>query len=233
MPHPSLHHPARVVVVEDDIRTLNNLCAAINAEDDFVLAASFSRAQPALAWLDTNPVDVLLTDLGLPDGSGIDVIRRCTATQKACDILVITMFGDEKNVLSSIEAGAAGYILKDADHVDVGRAMRDLRAGGSPMSPLIARKVLTRALQNETPADPPSATAASNKVTLTKRETDTLNLIARGYTYDEAAQLLSVSLSTIQTHVKGIYGKLAVNSRSEAVFEAHKMGLLNANVFNK
>lgn len=101
------------------------------------------------------------------------------------------------------------------------------------MSPLIARKVLTRALQNETPADPPSATAASNKVTLTKRETDTLNLIARGYTYDEAAQLLSVSLSTIQTHVKGIYGKLAVNSRSEAVFEAHKMGLLNANVFNK
>lgn len=225
----SPHRPARVVVVEDDLGTLDRLCAAINAEDDFQLAASFNRAQPAIAWLAANLADVLLTDLGLPDGSGIDVIRRCSATQISCDILVITMFGDEKNVLSCIEAGAAGYILKDADHVDVGRAMRDLRAGGSPMSPLIARKVLTRALQNEAPAGPRSGA----KVTLTNRETDTLNLIARGYTYEETAQLLSVSLSTVQTHVKAIYGKLAVNSRTEAVFEAHKMGLLKANVFNR
>lgn len=223
--------PARVVVVEDDVRTLDHLCEAINAEDDFVLAASFSRAQPAIAWLEANLADVLLTDLGLPDGSGIDVIRRCRATQIDCDILVMTMFGDEKNVLCSIEAGAAGYILKDADHVDVGRAMRDLRAGGSPMSPLIARKVLTRALENKAPASPQSGAAAN--VMLTNRETDTLNLIARGYTYEETAHLLSVSLSTVQTHVKAIYGKLAVNSRTEAIFEAHKMGLLKANVFNK
>lgn len=233
MTRPNPDRPARVVVVEDDVRTLSNLCAAIGAEDDFMLAASFSRARAAIDWLKSNPADVLLTDLGLPDGSGIDVIRCCAASQESCDILVITMFGDEKNVLSSIEAGAAGYILKDADHVDVGRAMRDLRAGGSPMSPLIARKVLTRALQNESPPGPQAVAAPCAKVALTKRETDTLNLIARGYTYDEAAQLLSVSLSTVQTHVKAIYGKLAVNSRSEAVFEAHKMGLLKANVFNK
>lgn len=224
--------PARVVVVEDDIRTLSNLCAAIEAEKDFILAASFSRARPAIAWLESNPADLLLTDLGLPDGSGIDVIRTCVSTQSACDILVITMFGDEKNVLSSIAAGAVGYILKDADHVDVGRAMRDLRAGGSPMSPLIARKVLTRAVWNETPTCSHAA-SRSGAVALTKRETDTLNLIARGYTYEETAQLLAVSLSTVQTHVKAIYGKLAVNSRMEAVLEAQKMGLLEASTLKK
>lgn len=221
------HSPVRVVIVEDDDRTRENLCAAVAVTPGFTLAAAFDRAHPAISWLEVNHADVLLTDLGLPDGSGIDVIRVCAAQWPDCDIMVVTMFGDEKNVLSSIAAGATGYILKDSDQLDVARAMKDLRNGGSPMSPLIARKVLERALQRETPAVTPATSShAQPGVTLTRRETETLDLIARGYTYDEVARLLSVSLSTVQTHIRGIYGKLSVNSRGEAVFEAHKLGLL-------
>jgi DNA-binding NarL/FixJ family response regulator len=222
----------RVVVVEDDARTMSRLCAAIEAEPGFALAASFDSGRPAIEWLGSHQADVLLTDLGLPDVSGIEVIRACAACQARCDIMVITMFGDEKNVLSSIESGAMGYILKGTDDLDVGRAMRDLRAGGSPMTPLIARKVLTRARLNET-ASPEAEHGAPQpgRVALTNRETEILNLIARGYTYDEVAKLLSVSLSTVQTHIKSTYGKLAVKSRGEAVYEANKLGLLQSGLF--
>ena len=229
----SIHRPAaRVVIVEDDFHTLSHLRTAIESESEFTLVAAFDKALPAIAWLKSNPADVLLTDLGLPDGSGIDVIRACVAYNKGCDIMVITMFGDERNILASIEAGAVGYILKDVESLDIKRAMQDLRAGGSPMTPLIARKVLTRARLNDAPAAPVEhSRSALAQVTLTSKETSLLNLIARGYTYEETARLLGVSLSTVQTHIKSIYGKLAVNSRSEAVFEAHKLGLLQGGMF--
>jgi DNA-binding NarL/FixJ family response regulator len=221
----------KVVIVEDDPLARARLCEAIEGEPNLSLAAAFDRARPAIKWLETEDADILLTDLGLPDCSGIEVIRACAARHKDCDIMVITMFGDEKNVLASIEAGAVGYILKDADSLDIGRAVRDLRMGGSPMSPLIARKVLSRArLQESVRAAPDQARAARPEVALTGREKDTLNLIARGYTYEETANLLAVSLSTVQTHVKSIYGKLAVNSRMEAVIEAQKLGLLQTRI---
>ena len=217
----------RVVIVEDDAHARGKLCAAVDAIPGFALAAEFERALPAIAWLAGQHADVLLTDLGLPDGSGIDVIRACAARWPECAIMVITLFGDEKSVLASIEAGATGYILKDGDELDVARAMHDLLKGGSPMSPLIARKVLARALQREGPVLVPCVAAQLPAgMALTRREGETLGLIARGYTYEEVARLLSVSLSTVQSHIRGIYRKLAVNSRGEAVFEAHKLGLL-------
>jgi DNA-binding NarL/FixJ family response regulator len=229
--NPTPEHPISVVVVEDDHRTRARLCEAVRADPAFVLAAAFDRLRPALAWIAANPLDVLLTDLGLPDGSGIDLIRACAERHPQADIMVVTMFGDETSVLSSIEAGASGYLLKDAESPDVGQAIRDLSAGGSPMSPLIARKVLARVREREQEqpaAAIPRAMAipGSPGVSLTKRETATLDLIARGYTYEEAARLMSVSVSTVQTHIRGIYGKLAVKSRTQAVFEAHKLGLL-------
>jgi DNA-binding NarL/FixJ family response regulator len=220
------HSPLlRVVLVEDDLRTRENLSAAVRASAGFCLQAAFDTARPAIAWMQENQVDVLLTDLGLPDASGIEVIRACATRWPDSDIMVITMFGDERNVLSSIEAGATGYILKDNDQLDVTRAMQDLCAGGSPMSPLIARKVLERALTHK-PARSSEMSPLLTEVSLTKRESDTLDLIARGYTYEEVARLLNVTLSTVQTHIRGIYSKLAVHSRGEAVFEAHKLGLL-------
>lgn len=225
--------PAEIVVVEDDARTRAQLCAAIRNEPDLHLVAEFGHARPALAWIEAHPVHVLLTDLGLPDGSGIDLIRACARLHPCAEIMVITMFGDEDSVLSSIAAGAAGYLLKDGEHLHIAQALRDLRQGGSPMSPLIARKVLTRMRTTEprqggemTVMSPSTSGTKDPAIQLTRRESATLDLIARGYTYEETARLMSVSISTVQTHIRAIYSKLAVKSRSQAVFEAHKLGLL-------
>lgn len=221
-----------VIVVEDDYSTRTRLCEAIAAQPNMRVGAACERIASALEWLETNKPDLLLTDLGLPDGNGIEVIKRCATLHPDCNILVITMFGDEKNVMSSVEAGASGYLLKDSDRFDVSRAMLELLAGGSPMSPVIARKVLNRARAYDSPMEAPaSGKDAPFKVVLTGRETEALNLIARGYTYGETAQMLAISLSTVQTYVRSIYGKLAVNSRSGAVLEAHKLGLLQEDLF--
>lgn len=219
-----------VLVLEDDPSLRELLSASIDGQPGLRLAASLDSVSAALAWLDQQGPDVLLTDLGLPDGSGIEVIRYCAQRHPRCDILVITIFGDEKNVLDAVDAGAVGYILKDAGDLDVARFIEDLRNGGSPMSPLVARKLLTRHRQGVAADGPEPAAprAGEGLFGLTARESETLDLLSRGYTYAEIAGLLKVTLHTIQSHVKNIYSKLAVHSRSEAVFEAQRAGLLAA-----
>lgn len=217
--------PATVLIVEDDAVTRKSLSLAIESEPSLQLLATFDSVRPALEWLETESADILLTDLGLPDGSGIEIIHACARRHPDCDIMVITMSSDEANVLACIEAGAAGYVLKDAGRLDLVRAVLDLRAGGSPMSPAIARMVLARIREGNKAA--PAATPENNVVaSLTKREAAILDLIARGDSYGDVAKLLSVSVGTVQTHIKNIYGKLSVHSRGEAVFEAHRRGLL-------
>ena len=217
--------PITVMIVEDDIVTRKVLAAAVDSEPALQLVASFDSVRPALTWLETTPVDLLLTDLGLPDGSGIDVIRAWVESCPQCGIMVITMSSDEDSVLSCIEAGAAGYVLKDAGRLDIVRALMDLHSGGSPISPLIARKVLAR-MRDAMPVSSAPATGESGRIVLTRREASILDLIARGDSYGEVAKVLSVSVGTVQTHVKNIYGKLSVHSRGEAVFEAQRRGLL-------
>jgi DNA-binding NarL/FixJ family response regulator len=217
--------PITVMIVEDDVVTRKVLAAAVDSEPALQLVASFDSVRPALAWLETTPVDLLLTDLGLPDGSGIDVIRACVESWPQCGIMVITMSSDEDSVLGCIEAGAAGYVLKDAGRLDIVRALMDLHSGGSPISPLIARKVLAR-MRDAMPVSSAPATGECGRIVLTRREASILDLIARGDSYGEVAKVLSVSVGTVQTHVKNIYGKLSVHSRGEAVFEAQRRGLL-------
>jgi DNA-binding NarL/FixJ family response regulator len=217
--------PITVMIVEDDIVTRKVLAAAVDSEPALQLVASFDSIRPALAWLETTPVDLLLTDLGLPDGSGLDVIRACVESCPQCGIMVITMSSDEDSVLGCIEAGAAGYVLKDAGRLDSVRALMDLHSGGSPISPLIARKVLAR-MRDAMPVSNAPATGESGRILLTRREASILDLIARGDSYGQVAKVLSVSVGTVQTHVKNIYGKLSVHSRGEAVFEAQRRGLL-------
>jgi DNA-binding NarL/FixJ family response regulator len=223
MSQQSLSAPITVLLVEDDALTRRTLSLAIESDPYFKLAACFDSVAPALVWLSRNRPDILMTDLGLPDGTGIDVIRACVRTHPGCDIMVVTMSSDEDNVLACIEAGASGYVLKDAGRLDVVRALKDLRAGGAPMSPAIARMVLARVRgKKEDEAPQPEADAPS----LTKREAAILDLISRGDSYGEVAKLLQVSVGTVQTHIKNIYSKLSVHSRGEAVFEAHRRGLL-------
>jgi DNA-binding NarL/FixJ family response regulator len=224
-------NPIKVLIVEDDAVTRRALSLAIESSPELQLVGALEAVKPAVEWLATGAIDVLLTDLGLPDGTGIDVIRACVRHLPKCDIMVITMSSDEDNVLACIEAGATGYVLKDAGRLDVVNAVLELRAGGSPMSPIIARKVLARARAREEASDAAKkndspAADAPPPVSLTKREAVILDLIARGDSYGDVARTLSLSVGTVQTHIKNIYDKLSVHSRGEAVFEAHRRGLL-------
>lgn len=217
--------PARVLVVEDDAVTRAALSLSIEAEPTLALVGVFDSMQPALAWMQTGALDVLLTDLGLPDGSGLDIIRACRQLHPQCDIMVLTMSADETDVLACIEAGASGYLLKGAHKNDIARSVLSMREGGAPMSPAIARMVLER-IRTGKPASAPSDKKSRMVTGLTKREITILDLIARGDTYGHIATMLSVSVGTVQTHIKSIYGKLSVHSRGEAVFEAQRRGLL-------
>lgn len=212
--------------------------ASVQRSDQLSLVASVGSVAEARAWLDdaAHGVDVLLTDLGLPDGSGLEVIRHARLRQPACEALVISMFGDEDNVLASIEAGALGYIHKDASPADIAQSILEMKAGASPISPMIARRVLLKYLKlqsNQPPAPSLRVLTAINKEAdseerqlLSGREQEVLELIARGFSYAEIARLKAVTVHTVQTHIKNLYGKLAVHSKSEAVFEATRMGLL-------
>jgi DNA-binding NarL/FixJ family response regulator len=216
--------PVSVALVEDDSRTRERFVNVIGAEPTLHFAFGAATAAQALDWLEDNPVDVLLVDLGLPDMSGLDVIRRCVRMQPACSVMVITMFGDEANMLLAFEAGARGYLLKDGTEADLAAHVLSLHAGGSPMTPIIARQLLSRwqAAMPATAAVPRTAPPDA----LSRREQQVLDLVARGFTYPEIAQQMGLSVTTVQTHVRNIYGKLGVHSKTEAVYEARACGLL-------
>jgi DNA-binding NarL/FixJ family response regulator len=218
-----LERPTRVMVVEDDLVTRRLLCTAIELEPSLILNGAFGCVAEAISWLKEEEVDLLLTDLGLPDGSGLKIIQACRRLSPNADIMVITMSSDEDQVLACIEAGAAGYVLKEMGHIDIVRALLELRAGGSPISPMIARKILLRMHSN-------SMNEAKNRpaaTLLTPRENSILQLIARGGSYAKVANALGLSVGTVQTHAKNIYAKLSVHSRGEAVYEAQRRGLLH------
>jgi DNA-binding NarL/FixJ family response regulator len=166
--------------------------------------------------------DVLLTDLGLPDGHGTELIRETRSAHPHTRIMVITVFGDESNVVEAIRAGASGYLLKDASEREIGRSIMDLIAGGSPISPAVARYLLK--LWQPAPVTPRPAAKIVEE--LSGREIEVLQLIADGCSYAEIGQKLFISINTVGTHIKHIYDKLAVSSRGKAVREASLMGLL-------
>ena len=209
-------------MVEDDPRTRERLVHAL-ARAPRLLSLAFAAATVGemVDWLRDNSVHVLLVDLGLPDGSGLEVIRQCRRLSPATEVMVITMFGDEANMMSAFEAGARGYLLKDGTEDDLAQHVLSLSAGGSPMTPIIARQLLARL----SPRSAGQGSAVPVDI-LTVREQDILAKLARGYTYAEAAELLGIAPSTVQSHVKNIYSKLAVHTKAEAIFEARQMGLL-------
>ncbi len=221
-----------VLVVEDDPETRRFFAQSIQDAPELGLVGAVASVAAAVSWLDTyeEVLDVLLVDLGLPDGSGLEVMRHAFTRFPAVDMLVISMFGDEESVLHSIEAGAVGYIHKDERPEDIARTILQIREGASPISPMVARKVLQRYRSlAELPApEPQSVLPALPAVQLSMREQAALELMARGFSYSEIARLQEISVHTVQTHIKNLYQKLAVHSRSEAVFEATRMGLLKS-----
>lgn len=219
----------RVLVVEDEPDFLRRFCDAIAAEAGLDLCGSASTLAEALERVDTLAPDVVLTDLGLPDGSGVEVIRHAKAADPTCDVMVVTMFGDDGNVIDSIRAGATGYLLKDAMPRDIASSVLQVRAGGSPISPAIARRVL-QSFQVSSGAvsgkEIPRIGTVPPSSVLSERETEILRLVAKGLNFKEVGGILSISPHTVITYVKRIYQKLAVHSRGEAVYEATQLGLL-------
>jgi DNA-binding NarL/FixJ family response regulator len=218
------HSGISVALVEDDPATQARIKAAIAATPSLHCVHAAGCAGDMLAWLREGRPDVLLVDLGLPDRPGLDVIRACRSCSPLTEIMVITMFGDEANMIAAFEAGARGYLLKDGTEEELARHVMDLHAGGSPMSPLIARQLVARITAGRAAGEPPKTSDLVER--LSPREAEILSMVARGYTYAEVGRLLSISLSTVQTHVKSIYSKLDVHSKTEAVFEARQLGLL-------
>jgi DNA-binding NarL/FixJ family response regulator len=218
----------RVLIVEDDPQMREFFASSVRRCGELRLAGSVGSAAEARAWLDQSAetLDVLLTDLGLPDGSGLEVIRHAIGRNPACEALVISMFGDEENVLASIEAGALGYIHKDSTPDDIAHTILEMKDGASPISPMIARRVLAKYRLLKDAEPPPARATPPTGRPLSPREQEVLQLIARGFSYAEIARLTGVSVHTVQTHIKNLYGKLAVSSKSEAVFEATQLGLL-------
>lgn len=209
----------RLMVVEDDPQMQSRFQRAFEASSAVVVVAWAATAADALALLDETTPDVLLVDLGLPDASGITVIRRAKTLHPCCEIMVVSVFGDQRNVLASIEAGASGYLLKDDTADDFVERIIELRDGGSPITPIIARQLLVR-LQPPTPGPEDPTTSLSD------REREVLNLLAKGFAYQEIAELLGISTHTVRTYVRRLYEKLQVTSRGQAVFEAQRMHLL-------
>jgi DNA-binding NarL/FixJ family response regulator len=224
MPYP----PWRVTLLEDDADTRIFLEGCVHAHPSLALAASFSRLGEARSWFESNRSDLLLTDLALPDGHALALIRDLALRRSDCAVMVVSMFGDEDTVIACVEAGAVGYIHKDSKSTEVDRAMIDVMHGASPISPMIARKLLGRLRRASADAQPPARVLPPPDVMLSMRESEVLELIARGYAYAEIARLRGVTIHTVQSHIRNLYSKLAVHSRSEAVFEASRMGLLDS-----
>ncbi len=220
----------RVAIVEDDPRTRDALAKAIHQAPDMTLLWTEHTCQAALTALARPAADVLVVDLGLPDGSGIDVIRAAHQRWPSCHVMVSTIFGDEYHVLQSIEAGAHGYLLKDSPAEAMADEIRLLHGGGSPVSPMIARLILSRLRADGAASAEPASPrpAARTGVSMSPRETEVLELITKGFTYEEIAQRMGVTRHTVQTFVRRIYAKLEVGSKIEAINAAREQGLLRA-----
>jgi DNA-binding NarL/FixJ family response regulator len=211
-----------VFLVEDDEATRSALARKIEAgAPDLHVALAAASCAEILQALEKSRPDVLLVDLGLPDGDGIDVIRQVARRWPQVLMMVITVFGDESRVVGAIRAGATGYLLKDDAAAGIVAAIGLLLQGGAPISPGIARHLIRQL--RPTPELPESSIV----VKLSPRELDVLTLASKGYSYAETASLLGLSSSTIGSYTKTIYQKLAVGSRSEAVFEATRLGLID------
>lgn len=190
---------------------------AVAACADLDLRFSVGSLAAARPFLELPP-DLLLVDLDLPDGRGDSVMAQLDARTS---VLVVTVFGDEASVVQALQRGARGYVLKDAGEQAVVDAIASVLAGGAPLTPSVAAHLLKRFRQAA-----PAAAAAADKDGLTPREFEVLRMLARGFSYREAAVHLAISPHTLSHYVKQIYGKLAVNSRSAAVFEAVNQGIL-------
>jgi DNA-binding NarL/FixJ family response regulator len=205
--------PIRVALIEDEERTRAGLAALISSESGFVCAGAWSSIEEALAGLDVVAPEIVLVDIGLPGMSGIDGIRILKERYPALALLVLTVYEDEDRLFSALSAGACGYLLKGTPPGRLIESLREAIDGGAPMTPQIARRVIQH-FQAPRRRQPPNAND------LTPHELRILRLLVDGHHYQTAADELGVTVNTVRFHLRHIYDKLQVHSKSEAVAKA-------------
>lgn len=240
-PMPSMM-PVTVAILEDEIHVRRMLEKVVSAHTGLQLAFSAQTVREAIELAQTHAAQVYLVDLGLPDADGREFIRWVSENQPGASSMVVTVFGDDEHIVSSFAAGAVGYLLKDAPIAEIAQRIGELVAGGSPISPSVARRVLQHFVSNGNPNSAPAplmgsitspaplltavAPASNAEHLLSEREHEVLRLIEKGLSYDEIAQVLGITWHTVTGYLRRVYRKLEVNSRGEAVFEARHRGLL-------
>lgn len=219
--------PLRTALVEDDAAFRSALASAVMQAEGFELVGAAADLPEGLQLLRRARPGLLLVDLQLPSGSGLRLIEAAAAELPETEVVVVTTLGDDDSVLASLAAGAVGYLLKQGQASRLVEQLQSLREGGAPLSPVLARKLLRR-LTPAAPAPPaPQALATAQEVSLSERETQILEAVARGYRYDEIAVQLQVSINTVSTHVKRSYRKLQAHSKVQALAQARRLGLIS------
>jgi DNA-binding NarL/FixJ family response regulator len=222
--------PTTIAIIEDNVEFSKRFSEIIQHDAEFLLVGSAINGAEGVSLINVGCPDVLLVDLGLPDMNGIELIKHAKKVRPDCDVVVVTIFTDDANVILSIEAGATGYLLKDSQPSEIFECIRTLTTGGSPINPLIARKILKKFYQEQASSIEFSTAKPLSSIQnkeLTERETQILKALSKGLSFKEIGESYFISTHTVARHVKSIYGKLVVHSRGEAVFEATKMGLIN------
>src|ERR1051325_1350897 len=198
-----------VSIVEDDAGVRSSLAKLIDSSSGFRCLSQHPSAESALLELPKNFPNVILMDINLPGLSGVECVRKLKPLLPASQIIMLTVYQNTEHIFNALAAGATGYLLKQTPPADLLAAIRDVHAGGSPMSSHIARKIV-QSFQKPHPA-------ARDTDNLSPRESEVLALLAKGYLYKEIADKLGLTYATVHTHIRHIYEKLHVRSRTEAV----------------
>ena len=210
-----------VYLVEDDPHIREFVAAAVAGDPGMTMAGTAATFRRAVSAMDGLKVNVLIVDLGLPDGNGIDLIRRAYAAKVSDWILVFSVLGEESKVVAAIKAGAQGYLLKGGPPAELLRAIRQVAEGHAPISPSIARHLLKILREPEVPK------SGALVPLLTNREVQVLELIAQGFINSEIAVRLAIAPYTVSTHVRNVYQKLEVHARGQAVTKGRDLGILS------
>ncbi|MCC7373407.1 MAG: response regulator transcription factor [Verrucomicrobiales bacterium] len=215
--------PIQVALVEDDDVIRESLAVLINGAPGFRCAIACSSGEMALEKLPGVGPGVVLMDIHLPGISGVETVRRLKPVCPSTQFIMLTMYEDDSSVFESLSAGATGYLLKRTAHAQVLEAIHDVWMGGAPMTSSIARKVVQSmqraqvAQQSATPSTPSAPSSVEGLANVSPREEEVMRLLAQGFRYKEIADNLGITVETVRTHLRRIYDKLHVTSRTEAV----------------
>jgi len=204
----------RVAIVEDDLRWRTSLESLLREAGGLECVGSYSTGEDAIQELPGRRPQVVLMDINLPKMSGVECTRQLRALLPDILIIMLTVYDDSDRIFQALQMGANGYLLKRAAADEILQAIQDVHRGGAPMSPYIARKVV-QSFQHQAP------TARPDDV-LSKRESEVLGYVARGYSDKEVAEALGLTTATIRSYLKTIYSKLHVHSRTQAITKAGK-----------